>query len=207
MPEQRMSAQLTKLAKKQGRLPALVTALGLALLLAVQRLLVSLFGWLEVSGVMAIQGPNENAAVTGLYEVNTVPPFDPDLLGLLYFVLPLGLGVFLALWLLAPISHELTVRFVLTRAGLAAASAAFVHLVFGVAVALLAWFGADINTFAPFAAWDGAMLLQNVFRSLMGAIHVSIWATPLVMLAGVLLWLWLRDHPREYEVAGIIDEI
>lgn len=207
MPEQRMSAQLARLAKKRGRLPALVTALGLALLLAAQRLLVSLFGWFEASGVVAIQGPNENAAASGLYELNAAPPFDPDLLGLLYFAFPLALGVFLALWLLAPISHELTVRFVLTRAALAAACAGLVHLVFGIAIALLAWFGADVNAFAPFAAWDGAMLLQNVFRSLMGAIQTLIWITPLVMFACVLLWLWLRDHPRDYAVAGIIDEV
>ena len=50
MAEPRMSAQLTKLAKKRGRLPALVTALGLLALLSVQRFLASLVNYLGSLG-------------------------------------------------------------------------------------------------------------------------------------------------------------
>jgi len=81
------------------------------------------------------------------------------------------------------------------------------YFVAGIVVALLAWVGVEIDVSAPLAWWTGATLVQNIFGSLMGAIQVFVWITPLVMFAGVLLWLWLRDHPREYEVAGIIDEV
>ena len=206
MAEQRMSTAITKLAKRRGRLPAFVAALGLAGLLMAQRLLSGLIGWLEITGLIAMQG-NEGSPETGLVGL-TVGAFEPGLSDLLFFVLPFALGVFIALWLLAPVSHELELRFVLTRAGLAAAAGSLVFLVVGLARALLGWLGVDEGVFQSFGlTGDTPALVQGVFRALAGAVQTFISVTPAVMLVVVLLWLWLRDHPREYDVSGLIDEV
>jgi hypothetical protein len=196
MAEQRMSAQLTRLAKKRGRLPALVTALGLLALLALQEFLASLVNFLGSLGYIGIDKARpENSEG---YDVGTVYQFAPSLDGLLHYLIPFTLGVFVALWLLAPISDELTLRFVLTRAGLAALAGSLfvilVNLVVGLVTSLAGGF-------------DSTLLLQSAVGALSTGLVTFIFQTPVVMLAGVLLWLWLRDHPREYAVAGLIDEL
>ena len=206
MAEQRMSTAITKLAKRRGRLPAFVAALGLAGLLVAQRLLSGLISWLEITGLIAMQG-HEDSLETGLYGLSSWA-FDPGLRDLLLFVLPFALGVFISLWLLAPVSHELELRFVLTRAGLAAAAGSLVFLVATLVLALLGWLGVDEGVFQSFGlTGDGPALVQGVFRALAGAVQTFISLTPAVMLVVVLLWIWLRDHPREYDVSGLIDEV
>jgi hypothetical protein len=198
MPEQRMSAQLTRLAKKRGRLPALVTALGLLALLSVQKFLASLVNYLGSLGYFRVdQGRADSLSLSEIY--GTVYQFAPSLDDLLYYLIPFALGVFVALWLLAPISDELTTRFVITRAGLASLTASIfvilVNLVLGLVQSLSA------------AGFDATFFLQSVVTTLMTGLSTLIFQTPLVMFAGLLLWLWLRDHPREYAVAGLIDEL
>ena len=206
MAEQRMSAAIAKLAKRRGRLPALVAALGLAGLLMAQRLLSGLISWLEITGLIAMQ--NSGASLeTGLYGLSS-GAFDPGLRDLLFFVLPFALGVFISLWLLAPVSHELELRFVLTRAGLAAVAGSLGYLVAGLVLALLGWLGVDEGVFQSVGLTaDTSALVQGLFRALASAVQTFISLTPAVMLVVVLLWIWLRDHPREYDVSGLIDEV
>ena len=199
MAEPRMSAQLTKLAKTRGRLPALVTALGLLALLSVQRFLASLVNYLGSLGYIGVdQARFENSDVA-VYDVGTVYQFAPSLNDLLYFLIPFALGVFVALWLLAPISDELTLRFVITRAGLAGLTASVLVILVNLVLGLVRSVSA--------AGFDPTSFLQSVVAALNTGLSTFIFQTPLVMLAGVLLWLWLRDHPREYAVAGLIDEL
>ena len=206
MTEQRMSAAITKLAKRRGRLPAFVAALGLAGLLVAQRLLSGLISWLEITGLIAMQG-HDASLETGLAGL-TVGAFDPSLSDLSFFVLPFALGVYISLWLFAPVSHELDLRFVLTRAGLAAAAGSLVYLVVGLVLALLGWLGIDEGVFQSFGlTGDTPALVQGLFRAITGAVQTFISLTPAVMFVVVLLWIWLRDHPREYEVSGLIDEV
>lgn len=206
MAEQRMSTAITKLAKRRGRLPAFVAALGLAGLLVAQRLLSGLIGWLQIMGLISLQGNNPSLE-TGLLGL-TVGAFDPGLSDLVLFVLPFGLGVFISLWLLAPVSHELDLRFVLTRAGLASAAGSLVYFVAALVLSLLNWLGVDVGVFKTFGSTgDTPELVQSLFTALTGAIQTFISLTPAVMLVVVLLWIWLRDHPREYEVSGLIDEV
>ena len=197
MPEQRMSAQLTKLAKKRGRLPALVTALGLLALMSVQSFLGSLVNYLGSLGYIGIDRARPDNA--GIYDVGTEYQFNPSLDELLHYLIPFALGVFVALWLVAPISDELTLRFVITRAGLAGLTASIlvilVNLVLGLVWSLSA------------AGFDSTSFLQSVVTALTTGLSTLIFQIPLVTFAGVLLWLWLRDHPREYAVAGLIDEL
>ena len=195
MPEQRMSAQLTKLAKKRGRLPALVAALGLLVLQSLQSFLASLvnyFSSLGYIGVDQARGPSD-------VHVTTVYQFAPSIDELSRVLIPFALGVFVALWILAPISDELTVRFVLTRAGLASLAGSLLVIVVDLILGLV-W------AFSP-TGFDSTEFLQSVVEALSTGLHVFIFTTPLVMFAGLMLWLWLRDHPREYAVAGLIDEL
>lgn len=191
MPDQRMSAKITRLAKKRGRLPALVAALGLALLVLVQSLLLSLVAW--------IGGALYERVSFGAASFEWGPwSFGYFSESLLKTTLPFVVGVFVCLWLVAPIAADLTLRFVLTRALLASAFGAIVVLIVSVVVDFVRMlgFGFDIRGFA-----------HSVILAISHAIEVFITMTPLVMFAAVLLWLWLREHPRDYEVLGLIDEV
>lgn len=208
MPEPRMSAQLARLAKKRGRLPALVTALGLGLFVSLQQFLASLASFVRRLGYPADPSGPDISEVNFWY-------FQPDTDYLLFFVLPLTLGVFLALWVIAPISDELTLRFVLTRAGLASAAGALLVIVFQTFQGLFAsvgarWEGNGISSSwppPPGSSVNFEVFGQNTLDALASGVGAFIFETPKVMLAGVLLWLWLREHPRDYAVAGLIDEL
>ena len=208
MAEQRMSTRLTKLAQKRGRLPALVTALALGGLLAVQQFVTGVVAFLTYL-VYAASAPAETGG--GLEQLTTAGfQFQPTLDQLLFLILPFALGVFIALWLIAPISDELTLPFVLTRAGLAAASAAVVVIVFTAVKGLFDSIGAlspfDAAESAP-AGVNLAAFGYNALNAVTGGINIFVFSGPAVLLAGVMLWLWLRAHPREYAVAGLVDEL
>lgn len=192
MPEQRMSAHLTRIAKKRGRLPALVTAVSLGGLLALQSFLHGLI-WFARNAARPVNPGDESGLYNLQYNAYT---FQPSIDELLFFILPLTLGVFLALWAIAPISHELTLRFVLTRAVLASACGVILVMIVQIAGALLTLFGSSLEAF-----------VQRVFDALSNGASAFVSMTPLVLLACVLLWLWLREHPRDYEVAGLVDEL
>jgi len=117
--------------------------------------------------------------------------------------LPLSVGVFLSLWQLAPIGAELRLAHVLTRAllaaGIGAALVAFVWLVVGGVEAAARLFDPDASEFALFAIGSAA------FSGVQRAGLAFVGTTPLILLAGVLLWLWLREHSRDYDVSGMLD--
>jgi hypothetical protein len=191
MAQQRMSATLTRLARKRGRLPALVTAALIAALILVQGLLASVAAWI-------FGGLYERVSFgAAAFEFHAWQPgyvIEP----FLTVTLPFAIGVFLSLWLIAPLAAELTVAFVVTRGLLASAVGALLVLVVNFVIDLvrLVGFGFDIRGFA-----------HAVITEVGQAVDVFIYTTPIVLLGAVLLWLWLRAHPRDYEVAGLIDEL
>lgn len=117
--------------------------------------------------------------------------------------LPLSVGLFLSLWQIAPIGAELRLAHVLTRAllasGLGAALVAFVWLVVSGVQAAARLFDPDAAEFALFAFGSAA------FAGVQRAGLAFVETTPLILLAGVLLWLWLREHSRDYDVTGMLD--
>ena len=191
MAEQRMSAKLTTLARKRGRLPALITAALIAALILAQAVLSSLAAWLGSGFYQRVS--------FGAVAFDDFTPWQP------YFVesfvsvtLPYALGVFLSLWLIAPLAGELSVRFVIMRGLLASAVGSVLVLIvaIGTGFVTMIGFGFDIRGFA-----------HSVIVAIGTAVNLFIYTTPVVVLAAVLLWLWLREHPREYEVSGLIDEL
>ena len=186
-----MSATITRLAKKRGRVPALVTAAGMAALLLLQGVLSSLAGWISAQLYARVSFGAESFDPSPWSFGSLLDPF-------LQSTLPFAIGVFISLWLIAPIAAELTLPFVITRTLLASAAGALLVLIVAVVVDLVAFLrlGFDIHGFA-----------HSVIVAISQGVGIFITTTPVVVLAGVLLWLWLRDHPREYAVSGLIDEI
>jgi hypothetical protein len=195
-----MSETVAKLAARKGRVPALVASL-------------AILGWMIISSLV------QTLINVGWY-FSSVSPTDlgqgvgggwwPSFGGEVLGSLVVALGIFVSLWAIAPISHELDLPFVLTRAALATACgavlSALVHIVIALFSAIRApeyWFS---NSFTP-GGFEGGMFLSSVIGSLIGIITTSIALFPLVALTVVLLWLWLRAHPREYEISGLIDEL
>ena len=117
--------------------------------------------------------------------------------------LPLSIGVFLTFWQLAPIGAELRLAPVLTRAplasGVGAVLVSFVWLVVGAVEAVGRLLDPDTAESALFAFGSAA------FAGVQRAGLAFVETTPLVLLAGVLLWLWLRGHSRDYDVSGTLD--
>ncbi|MET3768706.1 hypothetical protein ABIB15_001390 [Marisediminicola sp. UYEF4] len=117
--------------------------------------------------------------------------------------LPLSVGLFLSLWQLAPIGAELRLAHVLSRAllasGIGAALVAFVWLVVGGVETVGRLFDSETAEFALFAF--GSAAFSGVQRAGLAFVET----TPLILLSGVLLWLWLREHTRDYDVSGMLD--
>jgi len=197
---ERMSRTLVQLARRKGRLPALVTALAIGIYLVIKQVLFILLGWFVGSGLATIT-PQQNVA--GLYELDDYsgPYFGQIPQQLLVVVLPFCLGVFLALWLIAPLAEQLTLAFVLTRGALAAAAGGILVLVVNFFVALVGAFSSGTWYF------DGVGFLQGALNAVSTGAGTFIGEVIVVLFASVLLWLWLKEHPREYTVSGLIDEV
>lgn len=178
MTDSRMSRTLVSLARRRGRLPALVAALGIALALLIWRTLSELIASAAMGGDGFSWSP---------------------ILAYLPIALSFALGVFLGLWLIAPLADELTLPFVLTRGALATAAGAILVVIAELVIAVVAAVSPG-----PFDA-DG--LAQDALLAVLTGASVFITHLVLVLFASVLLWLWLRAHPRDYAVSGLIDEV
>lgn len=112
--------------------------------------------------------------------------------------LPFVVGVFLCLWLILPITGDLLLRFVITRAlGAVLFGAVLVFVVY-----IVVGFVEGVqNGGLPTPEQFGVFAL----RQLVGvALYVNIaWA--FATLAALIQWNWLKHHPAKFEVAGILD--
>lgn len=137
--------------------------------------------------------------------------FPSYLYSLILDSLPFVIGVFLSLWLLAPVAAELRLAHVITRSLLGVAAGALVVFLVYLIGGLLGQisssegmvFGWAAAAFGSLVATFGSALNYALYR----ALSTSIAMIPLTVLAGVLLWLWLREHPAKHPVAGLIDEV
>lgn len=122
-----------------------------------------------------------------LYEIgHQWSGFAADLFG---FVAVFALGVFLVLWLLAPISSEVSLRLAIARGALALVGGAVAVFLVGIVLGLIG-VATDslISMRAPGLDSAGYVVLggfQNLFST-------ALDLAPLVLLATVLVWLRLR---------------
>lgn len=185
-----MEISVRRMLRTRGAVVAGVTALAVGLTLAVGRLLLQLisliapyssFGWFAY----------------------TLPVFaDVGVLtSLLLEVLPFTLGYFLSLWVIAPITGELRVGHVITRAILATGiGSTMTFIAFGLA-------GSVIASLTDAGGASAPLIATQLGYALQAALGAFVTLLPLGVLAGVFLWLWRSAHPAPHHIGGLIDEV
>jgi len=158
-----------RMLRTRGALVAAVTALAVGLTLLAGRLLLAL--------VQLLEPPT---ATFGLA---------------LATILPFTIGYFLALWVIAPITHELRVGHVITRSVLAT----------GVGATL--WFVSLglIGTIEIVSIGAPGEIAPQLGHALASALTALITLLPLGVLGGVLQWVWRTAHPSGHHIEGLID--
>jgi len=194
----RVTASLSKNLRRRGALPAFLTALGTGLFLTVQSLLGALVSLIGVQ-----------QATNGLYELDyTSVAIQGALVSLLVTALPFVFGMFVSLWILAPIADELALRFVIARGILAGVIGSLLVFITSIVLVLVGVFDASGSFITATFPWPSVESgLADLLMSLSMALSYLVHLLPVVILAAVLLWHWLRTHDREHSVSGILDEV
>jgi hypothetical protein len=174
---------------RRGVLVAAVMAAGVGVVIFLQRVLQDTLNSLSVPG-----SPMSLFAAAWIELGST----------LLLVALPFAVGVFLSLWQLAPIASELRLFHVITRALLAAVNGAGVVFVVTVIASVVLTVG---DWFPAGTGFAGTSLLRSLTGALQAGLGTLASAAPLVVLAGILLWLWLAEHPSKHAVSGMLDEV
>ena len=192
---------MKRLVRRHGALVSAVTAASVAGFILVQRLVSSLVGWLSVMPL--------NAGQQGeLYDVSPIPWI---VWPAVVLALAFGVGFFVSLWLVAPIAEELRIGHVISRAvlatGIASTVVFVVFAIYGVVNAFQPSGGSLAGYQFPWPAFSGDAAVFALGQALQQALQTLIGMLPLGVLAGVLLWLWRKDHPPKHPLSGYIDEI
>lgn len=127
--------------------------------------------------------------------------------GLLMFFL-FAAGVFLSLWLLAPVSPSLTIMQALLRGLLAAAIGAVVVLVVNLGLGMIGPMSGAGTLFGNAFPWPGlGGTVQAATMALQVGIGAFVRQAPVVVLVVVLTWLWLQKHPSSAGVSVASAEV
>jgi len=189
-----MAVQVSQLVRSHGALAALVTAGGVVAVIVAQQLLNGVVSWVSVVPYLS-DGSYSPTPFTTVTQAAVV-------------ALPFGIGFFLSLWLVGPIAAELGLPHVVTRAILACGIGATILFIVRAVIAVIAafWFGGPLfgNSF-PFPQFDGGNAVSGLGSALVASLLTLISVLPLGVLAGVLLWLWRKDHPPKHPISGLID--
>ena len=170
---------------------------------------------LIVLGAEVVQQVLTTAAYAGLAlgqsnSQDVLPALFPTYLwGLVLGVLPFVVGVFLSLWLLAPVAAELHIAHVITRSLLAVAAGGLIVFLVQLLGSLFRSFDSSAGQVFGWAAGFFTTVSSNEqwAFSIYTALSTAISLIPLTVLAGVLLWVWLQAHPAKHPVSGLIDEV
>ena len=187
-----MALTVKQLVNRHGAFVAAVTALAVGAAIILEQLLQYFIGLLSVLSVGQ-------------------PPFGSFPLGqVLLVAIPFAIGFFASLWIIAPIAEELRLPHVITRAILAtgvASTLVFVVLAIVGILSAFSWDGAIFGQSFPTTRFDGGGAVGALSRALTSALLTLITTLPLGALAGVLLWIWRKDHPPRKPLSGLIDEV
>ena len=188
---------MRRFASLFGRRGVLVAATAALIVLGVQ-VAQQILSALVYGGLMIAQGATAGGAFAVVW-------------GIVFGSLPFVIGVFLSLWLLAPVAAELRLAHVITRSLLAAAVGAVVVFIVMAIGSLFSNFDESAGLVFGWASGLVSTVSSNVgwalSNAVLGALGTAITLIPLTVLAGVLLWIWLREHPAKHPVAGLIDEV
>ena len=170
---------------RRGILAAASAALIVLGVQVIQQVLTSIL----YSGVMIAQGSTPEGLFAAVW-------------GIVFGSLPFVVGLFLSLWLLAPVAAELRLAHVITRSLLAAVVGAV--LVFAVSATgslfsnfdesagwVFGWASGLVTTVTNNAGWAPS-------NALFAALSSAIAFIPLTVLAAVPPWSALRPHPAKH---------
>ena len=199
---QRVTKSLARNLRRRGALPALLTALGLVLFVVAQ-----LFLQTAISLIGVAQYPQTD----GLYEVDAAATlFQGATLSSLTTALPFAFGFFVSLWIVAPISDELALRFVIARGILAGGVGLVLVVLTGLVLAFASTIeaGGTGSTLGYAFPWDRfGDYGTSALAVLVGSLSFFVVHLAHVILASVAVWHWLRTHERSHSVSGILDEM
>ena len=117
-------------------------------------------------------------------------------------ILPIAIGVFLAFWLVVPLTADMRVTQVVLRSLLASAIASAVSLVITILFSLGGAFASAGPFFGNrFPSADGSFVLYSFLGGVQSVFSTFVGVTPLVVLAGFLAWLWIsKGRPAASEL-------
>ena len=195
-----MAIDVKRLVRRHGALVAAVTALSVTAFLFAQKTVSTLISWVAIVPYLSSEQGS-----------HVLSPLGPSLWPNAVLAVSFGIGFFMSLWLVAPIAEELGVGHVITRAVLATGIASTVvfiaFAIMGVISAFSPGGGALAGFEFPWPRFSGDFAVLALGRALETALQTLIGMLPLGVLAGVLLWLWRKDHPPKHPLSGYIDEI
>ena len=120
------------------------------------------------------------------------------------YYLPFTVGVFASLWLIAPVAAELGLWQVVARSVLATGIGAAVALIASAAPYLVGAFSGVGSLFGnsfPTLPFNG--ITRAALLGLQAGSGAFVELFPLVILAGIFLWLWLQKHPSGHETGAV----
>ncbi len=165
-----------------------------------------------VAGVLSVVASAVSWAMFAFQQNGIFDPRFTLQLGVLFVTsLPFALGVFLSLWLVAPVAGELRIKQVISRSLLAVVIGAAVYFVVQFAFAVIGqWSDSDGRVFGFFVGGFRS-LERSLDQAPLDAIYIAfsqaIALLPLTVLAGVLTWVWLQKHPHTLQASVPIDEV
>lgn len=188
-----MSHNATRASARAAGVAALLVA-GVTLVQAMMQSVIDVFGLLAYSASpVAVGYPPGDVAGSLVSTAAT--------LGL--SIVPVALGVFLAFWLVVPLTAGLPVARVLLRSLAAAGIASVVALVLGILGAVARVVSASGPVFGnAFPRPDGSVLGRSLFEVVQSVLFTFIAVTPVVALAGMVVWLWIARTARGSTAPG-----
>ena len=169
--------------------------------------------WIALSALVsvAMSAITVTAATSGLYELESYGPMLAQQLGttVVTRALPMGVGVLLSLWFIAPIWEGLMIRQVIARSIVAAAVSAGVAAVTNLLIDIVGALAMDrplLSNSFPEVAYDGPGVVFVLMQALQGAVVGFFSLVPVLLAACLLLWQWCKAHAFAPEVAGVLED-
>lgn len=179
--------------ERRGPYSALVTAGGILAVLLVQALLLLLVNLVKTAAYLAPSGEPGNSVGSWVGDVLA------QLVGDSFTAaIPFAAGVFLSLWRLLPITADLRLASAAARAIVAAVVGGLAAVAASVLVAIALGLSGVVPFLGDVAGGivrAGSDIWLSVLSAVLGSLSALILNIPLVLLAGLLLWGWLRRHP------------
>ena len=188
-----MSHKATRATARVAGVAALLVA-GVTLVQAMMQSVIDAFGLLAYSASPAAVGYPPGDVSGSLLSTAAI-------LGV--SIVPVALGVFLAFWLVVPLTAGLPVVRVLLRSLAAAGIASVVALVLGTLGAVARVVSSSGPVFGnAFPRPDGSILGRSLFEVVQSVLFTFIAVTPVVVLAGMVVWLWISRTAPDRPEAG-----